>query len=700
MNGGGNIMGRLPELLRTNLYRGLRFVFRMVPMRESTRDRLRERFLSRFPAATPQGPRGRPVERSPRRAVVRTDAPALGFVERRSVALPAPLPAILVAFYLPQFHSIPENDDWWGKGFTEWRNVSRALPQFEGHAQPRLAGDLGSYDLRNPQVMRDQVNLAREYGVGAFCFYFYWFNGKTLLEEPLEQWLHDATIDFPLCLCWANESWTRRWDGRGNDVLVEQNHHPKDDIEFIAHLSRYLADPRYLRVEGKPLVLVYRPGLLPDALATAGRWRTWCRENGLGEIHIAYVQGFERPDPRDIGFDAAVEFPPNLADPTNITGRQRLINPDYSGQVLDWRELADEYRKRPMPSYPLFPGVNCGWDNEPRRSGQGRTYLHSSPRLYRDWLQDTIGSRLKDLPESRRLVFINAWNEWAEGAVLEPDSRLGHAWLEATRSALVRSASTGASPSAAARPCAVIHAWHLSAFDEILATLQASGLPCRLLVTTALEKAPEVRHLLGARGMSAELEIVANRGRDILPFLRVANRLLDEGEDVVLKLHTKQSLHRRDGDRWRDELLKGLLAPDRALKIFHAFASDPMLGMVAPDGHVQPLSYYWGGNQQNVDYLATRIGIAAPVAESDTFVAGSMFWVRLRALRPLLDAHLDEWEFEREAGQVDGTFAHAVERIFALCVRHQGLLLQSAAVASGKPQDNDRGGQYPYANLG
>ena len=693
------MIAQLRESLRVVLFRGMRAIFRVLPMQESTRDRLRLHFLGRFRSVVPVGPRGRAGAVVARRAYARSDSESVGFIPRRAVALPSPLPATLVAFYLPQFHAIPENDQWWGRGFTEWRNVCRALPQFEGHAQPRLPGDLGSYDLRNPQVMRDQASLAREYGIGAFCFYFYWFNGKILLEEPLEQWLQDRSIDLPFCLCWANESWTRRWDGRAEDVLIGQEHSDADDIAFIEHISRYLRDPRYLRIEGKPILLVYRPDLLPDARATAERWRSWCRENEIGEIHISYVQGFERPDPGEIGFDAAVEFPPNLASPDNITGRQTLINPGYSGQVVDWRELATSYRRRPMPAYPLFPGVNCGWDNEPRRPGQGRTYLHASPRGYRDWLQDTITVRLGSVAPSRRLVFINAWNEWAEGAVLEPDSRLGYAWLEATRSALKRSASPRTAAPSPSRPCVVVHAWHLNAFEGILAALQVSLLACRLIVTTSSEKAAQVQRALAVRDLSAEIEIVANHGRDILPFLRVANRLMDEGEDVVLKLHTKQSPHRRDGDQWRDELLDRLLSPNRAANIFNAFVRDESLGMVAPNGHVQPLSYYWGANRDNVRYLATRIGIAAPLSESDTFVAGSMFWLRLEALRPLLDAHLDEWEFEPETGQVDGTFAHAVERIFVLCARHQGFRMETAAVASGM-LDATMPGPYPYAKIG
>jgi len=689
----------LREQFQGALFNSLRLAFRMTPVSEATRDRLRQRFLDRFAGLVPPGPRGQAGGATARRPRLQSARPAVGFVPHRREALPSPLPATLVAFYLPQFHTIPENDEWWGQGFTEWRNVSRALPQFEGHAQPRLPGGLGYYDLRNPQIMRDQAALARDYGIGAFCFYFYWFGGKTLLESPLEQWLHDPEIELPFCLCWANEGWTRGWDGRADDVLIGQDHDANDDIAFISHVSRYLRDPRYLRCEGKPLLLVYRPGLLPDARATADRWRTWCRANGVGEICITYVQGFERPDPRDIGFDAAVEFPPNLAVPTNITAQQRLINPGFSGQVLDWRALAADYRQRAMPAYRLFPGVNCGWDNEPRRPGQGRTYLHASPRGYRDWLQHTITSRLGNEPAAQRLVFVNAWNEWAEGAVLEPDSRLGHAFLQATRSALGAASGTALAPSPT-RLCVVVHAWYADTFDEILVALQASGVPMRLVVTTAPEKAAQIQAVLDRRQVQAEIEVRENRGRDILPFLHVANRLLDEGEDVVLKLHSKRSPQRDDGDRWRKELLERLLSPARASEIFQAFARDRGLGMVAPDGHVQPLGDYWGANEANVYNLAARIGIPAPAADSDQFIPGSMFWVRLEALRPLLDAHLEDEDFEPEAAQVDGTFAHAIERAFVLCMQHQGLHLENAAAACGEAAPTLAIEPYPYASRG
>ena len=223
--------------------------------------------------------------------------------------MPTDLPARLFAFYLPQFHAIAENNEWWGEGFTEWTNVRPAKPQFKGHIQPHEPdpnADLGYYDLTEPDVMRRQMEMARQYGIEGFCFYFYWFAGHRLLETPLLNLLDNPDIDVPFTLCWVNENWSRRWDGRNQDMLIAQNHSAEDDIAFISYISKYLKDPRYRRIDGKPLLLVYRPIELPDAKATSKRWRDWCRDNGIGEIYIAYTQSFENNDPRDYGFDAAV----------------------------------------------------------------------------------------------------------------------------------------------------------------------------------------------------------------------------------------------------------------------------------------------------------------------------------------------------------------------------------------------------------
>ncbi|MGN6478604.1 glycoside hydrolase family 99-like domain-containing protein [Luteibacter sp.] len=677
--------------LRQFVFRALRFGFRLTPMPVRTRDRLRQRFLERHADLVPGGPSGKAASPSAHRPLDHAGHRLLGYTERSEIALPSPLPATMVAFYLPQFHPTPENDAWWGKGFTEWRNVTRALPQFEGHAQPRLPGDLGFYDLRLPETMREQASLARSYGIGAFATYFYWFAGKTLLEAPLRQWLDDSSIDFPIALCWANENWSRRWDGRANDVLIGQAHSPEDDLAFIEYVAPYLKDPRYLRVEGKPVLMVYRPGLLPDARATAKRWREWCLANGVGEIHLIYVQSFDNVDPATIGFDAAAAFPPNNTSLSPVTDQHRLINPEYSGEILDWRQLATQSMAAADPGYLLYPGINPGWDNEARRSGRGRTYVHATPRAFEAWARHAVATAQRRSP-SAPLVFVNAWNEWAEGAVLEPDARHGYAWLEAVR----RSFTPLATPRK--RPCAVIHVWYPDLLGELVEAISATGLSFRIILTVPSEREEAVRREVHRLNLDAELVVAPNRGRDILPFLRIAGRLLDEGEDVVLKLHTKRSTHRDNGTAWRAELLDRLVAKRRAPAIYEAFATNPDLGLVAPEGHVRLIGAHQGANTSSVEYLCSLTGIPQPDISADTFIAGSMFWCRLAALAPLVNAPLSNADFAAEDGQVDGTLAHAIERVIALVARAAGFRETTAAEVSGEPLPPDS--PYAYAERG
>ncbi|PZU29988.1 MAG: hypothetical protein DI584_01280 [Stenotrophomonas sp.] len=677
--------------LRQAVYPLLRTLFRALPLSEGQRDKLRGHLMGQLGHWVPQPALGRQTETPGLQLRWRADEAAIGYTAQQLLPLPAASPATLIAFYLPQFHTFAENDAWWGKGFTEWRNVTRALPQFQGHVQPRLPADLGFYDLRNPQVMRDQAKLAADYGIGAFCFYYYWFSGRSLMETPLQQWLADDSIDLPFCLCWANENWARRWDGRDDDILIGQQHSDDDDLAFIAHIAPYLRDRRALKVDGLPMLLVYRPNLLPDAAATAQRWRQWCRDNDIGEIHLAYVQGFERPDPRDIGFDAAVEFPPNMSNPRSLSAEQWLLNPEFNGDVRDWRELAKQAAARPMPEYTLYPGVNPGWDNEARRSGRGRVYLHASPRGYLDWLRQTIHVRLAPIAQKQKFVFINAWNEWAEGAVLEPDARLGHAWLWATRQALE------AAPTPPTRPCIVIHAWYLDALEELLEVIGRSGLDARIVITTTAEKAVGVRDLLGKHNLDqrGEVTVFENRGRDILPFLHVADRLLNEGEELVLKLHTKRSTHLENGDQWRREMVGALLANHAAPRIVDAFRTNPKLGLVAPAGHLLPVAGFIGGNGPLLSHLQVRLGLVDSIKDQ-MFASGSMYWVRLQALRPLLDAHLYPSEFEPERGQIDATLAHAVERVTGAATDAMGLQIRDTSQmgATGAPTPSE----YAYAN--
>lgn len=341
----------------------------------------------------------------------------------------------LIAFYLPQFHPISENDEWWGKGFTEWNNVARAVPQFVGHYQPRLPGELGFYDLRVSEVQKRQVELAKQYGIHGFCFHFYWFNGRTLLERPIKEYVKN--FDFPFCLNWANENWTRRWDGKENEILIAQKHSPEDDIEFMEYVSEYLRNENYIRINSKPLLIIYRPTLLPNPRETAARWRDWCIKNGIGEIYLVATHSFEHVDPWSIGFDAVIDFPPNTFPLHDVADQFKITNPNFRGVLLNYEDAVAFSRNYVKPHYKKFRGIFPSWDNEARKPGRGTVLVNSSPGLFKQWMKYLCHFTHNNFEPDERIIFINAWNEWAEGAYLEPDRRYGYAYLHAVADALI-----------------------------------------------------------------------------------------------------------------------------------------------------------------------------------------------------------------------------------------------------------------------
>lgn len=344
----------------------------------------------------------------------------------------------LIAFHLTQFHPIPENDAWWGEGFTEWTNVRRAQPAYPGHRQPQLPGELGFYDLRDEDARDAQAALAREYGVDAFCFYYYWFGGKRLLERPVEAMLGGGAPQFPFCLCWANENWTRRWDGKDNEILIAQQHSTEDDVAMARDLIRHFRDPRYLRVDGKPLMIVYRTDLLPDPQATVARWREECRRAGIGEIHLCMTRRFDMRPRGMAGFDAIVDFPPLGHVAAELTRAMPGLDANFRGRIFDYRDLmrdAIQRLRNRKASLPNYPAVTPSWDNSARKGVAAHVYHGATPLQYRAWLAEAVRAAVDDVRLEQPFVFINAWNEWAEGCHLEPDKVYGNAWLEATRAA-------------------------------------------------------------------------------------------------------------------------------------------------------------------------------------------------------------------------------------------------------------------------
>lgn len=343
----------------------------------------------------------------------------------------------VLAFYFPQYHPFPENDKFWGKGFTEWNNVVKARPLFEGHNQPNLPGELGFYDLRVKDVMRRQMELAKNHGIYGFCLHHYWFSGKPVMRVPYNNILSDQSLDLPFCLHWANEPWTVRWDGcLGKGVLLEQKHTPEDDIAFIKDIEPALKDKRYIRIDGRPLLIVYRPSLFFDMKSTIKRWNDYCVGVGIGKLYLAMMQTCfdEITNPAHYDCDAAIEYPPHNFHLEKINDKIRFFD-DFKGNVFDYAQFRDFALSKEKPDYTLFRGVVPSWDCTPRRKTPD-IFANSSPALYQKWLSSMCEYTIKNNKKNERLVFINAWNEWGEGAYLEPDMRYGYANLNATERAI------------------------------------------------------------------------------------------------------------------------------------------------------------------------------------------------------------------------------------------------------------------------
>ncbi|QCS63265.1 glycosyltransferase WbsX family protein [Achromobacter denitrificans] len=338
----------------------------------------------------------------------------------------------LIAFYLPQYHRVAENSEWWGPGFTEWTNVARGRPNFEGHYQPHIPRELGFYDLDRVEIIREQAALAREYGIHGFCFYYYWFSGRRILERPLDRFL-ESDIDMPFCLCWANENWTRTWDGDTKSVLLEQKYSDGDEERFIQDIYPFLSDPRYISVDGKPLLVVYRIKELPQPKVSIKKWKKEAERLGLPGLHVSVVDFYDISDPREVGADAMVEFPPHKFNgPQNRPDPEPAFsNPNFRGGLVDYARVVAQSMLRPKPSFILYRGIIPSWDNTARRQDTGTIIVNATPSLFGSWLRYLRTYTREVRPNaSDPLIFVNAWNEWGEGCHLEPDIQWGLGYLD------------------------------------------------------------------------------------------------------------------------------------------------------------------------------------------------------------------------------------------------------------------------------
>lgn len=366
----------------------------------------------------------------------------------------------IIAFYLPQFHDIPENDEWWGKGFTEWVNVKKAQPLFEGHNQPRVPLNDNYYNLLDDETKSWQISLAKKYGVYGFCFYHYWFNGKLLLERPIEQYLENKSLDHPFCICWANEPWTKAWLGNRKEVLIPQKYGDKNEWEeHFNYLLPFIKDERYICNEGKPLIVIYRPEVIDNLNDMLDYWQELAVKNGMSGLYFAYQSlGFDLQTHKDDSrFKYNIEFQPDYANwdlnkkeyfhlrkikrkLSTYLERKLGINIQFLGscktlRIFDYDLTWKQILNRKPSDDKCVPGAFVDWDNTPRHSKEGYLYKGANPEKFQTYLSKQIKNARNIYKKD--MLFMYAWNEWAEGGYLEPDERFGYGYLEAIKQALI-----------------------------------------------------------------------------------------------------------------------------------------------------------------------------------------------------------------------------------------------------------------------
>lgn len=347
-----------------------------------------------------------------------------------------------ISIYLPQFHPIPENDKAWGKGFTEWTNVKKSKPLFKGHYQPHIPHkSVGYYDLSEPEVMIKQSELAKSYGLHGFAFYHYWFNGKRLLNLPVDNLLKTGKPNFPFYLIWANETWSRRWLGEEKEIILKQTYSKTDNIRHMQWLIEVFNDPRYIKINNRPVFVIYRPFDIPEVENFIETFKTICSKNNVKEPYlIASNSNTGVDDPRKLGFDGVLNFEPQLGILPFVLNDKKLLSKFVNNlshgiisnklKVYDYAKAKEKMENRNF-QYPYYPCSFVNWDNSPRRSNNGIVIKNGTPQLFAKHLLNSIDKfRKMRFSKEENLIMINSWNEWAEGNHLEPDAKYGFKYLQ------------------------------------------------------------------------------------------------------------------------------------------------------------------------------------------------------------------------------------------------------------------------------
>ncbi len=593
----------------------------------------------------------------------------------------------LIAFYLPQFHTFPENDEWWGKGFTEWTNTRKALPRFKGHYQPREPhDDIGYYDLSKIETLKKQAKLVKQHGIYGLCLYYYWFSGKKLMETPIDLLMEHPEIDLNFCLCWANENWTRTWDGLNKNILIEQKYREEDIKQYIVDIKPYVMDSRYIKINGKPIFMVYNPSAIPDCKSVFEGWRKYAIEEGIGEISIWICK---EPGENAVEYkfeefvDKMVEFPPRNMGYSEIVVDGVVDN----GYIFDYSKLVDilkEKHKSDADSK-VYRCAMMGWDNSARRKTGYTVFDNFNINKFYEWVKDNICESRKLYPKEERFTFINAWNEWAEGTCLEPDKKYGYSNINAVSSALCNIDFNPSiiwnNPNIKGEKCRLAvqaHVFYPDLMNELTEYMNNIPEPFDCYITTNdMEKAEAIfeciKNNINAR--KAEIFVAENRGRDVAPFIiQLSKHIFKENYEYFCHIHTKKSKHFENGDEWRHYLLDNLLgSKDYVKSILDRMDIDNKVGLIYPKTYPKIETWIvWGENIEISRDLMNRLNLTPEYDEKPEFPAGNMFWARTEAVKQMFEVGFKFDDFPEEAGQLDLTLAHAIERSWYYIAKANG----------------------------
>ena len=587
-----------------------------------------------------------------------------------------------IALYLPQFHSIKENDKWWGKGFTEWTNVKSSKPLYKGHHQPRIPGDslnyLGYYELINLEVIQKQINLAKSHGVYGFGIYYYWFSGRRLLESPLDLFLINKNLDFKILLIWANENWTRRWNGLNKKILIKQEYNDNDPINFIIDIKKYLIDKRYIKINQKPIIGLYEPKNIPNLEKIISQWREECIKLGIGEIFILVTLNNNTYEEfKKIGlFNGVYEFSPRDSFNCKIKYSKNLLYTATLYKNINFINATDDF--------PLFRGSMLEFDNSPR--------IKNSPNIFEDYSPEQFYLINKKIIEwtrehyniNNRFIFINAWNEWGEGAYLEPDEKYGYASINSLSKALFDKDYKDINfnfEDFNIKPIIAIqaHIFYIDLLNEIIVKINNIPVKFDLFISTdSLFKKNNIQNYIKqySKASNIDIIIIENIGRDVLPLLIQMKNVI-KNYKYLCHIHTKKTMYTNIGNDWRNYLLENLLGNEKIIsEILSDFENNEKLGFIFPENYYKVL-FQFGiqfinrNNKSIIIHLLKKYFHKFRIGKELEFPAGNMFWARVNAISQIFNEKYGN-NLPIEIGQKDGTIMHGIERIWLYLVKLNG----------------------------